>query len=177
MSEEGLLETAGPAGAVLRLRFFRAGDRFAHRLELAEGDSIRPLLESLEGTAAEDWPASPPLQQLHVEERPTGKVALLVGMAGRSHWSLAVETAPNGFLFRAACRLREPPAKLGSRYRLLHPAGESWVTAETPSADSQSAVTSSALIRDSDRAELRPTAEFDALPQRGEWGFRLGGAG
>ena len=52
----------------------------------------RPLLESIEGTATDDWPPSPPLQSLSIETLPDGRrVALLVGMAGRSHWSASIE--------------------------------------------------------------------------------------
>ncbi|MEQ8791856.1 MAG: hypothetical protein RIC55_36705 [Pirellulaceae bacterium] len=49
-------------------------------------------------------------------------MALLVGMAGRSHWSLSVEPrhdeSPDlaGFLFDAACRFGGTPQTLGSRY-------------------------------------------------------------
>jgi hypothetical protein len=90
---------ADPAAEIeadgVRVVFFRAGDRYAHRVEAF--DAVRgewvAVWESLEGAADDVWPASPPLQQLHVEERPEGRVALLVGMAGRTHWSAAVEAA------------------------------------------------------------------------------------
>jgi hypothetical protein len=107
---------AGP----LRLCFERQGDRYAHRVELAAAGGWQTVLESLEGKPDEAWPPSPPLQSLHIEERPGGRrVALLVGMAGRSHWSLSVEADPAAasLAFDAACRLQEVPSFLGSRYR------------------------------------------------------------
>jgi len=75
----------------LRVVFIRQGDRYAHRIEVFDAADWRPAWESLEGTADDVWPPSPPLQQLHVERRAEGPVALLVGMAGRTHWSAAVE--------------------------------------------------------------------------------------
>jgi len=49
----------------------------------------------------------------------TGNVALLVGMAGRSHWSLSVEPIAGraAFLFDAACRLHARPTWLGHVWR------------------------------------------------------------
>lgn len=90
---EAVLEAAG-----VRVVFFRQGDRYAHRVEVfdASGGDWRAVLETVEGMADEVWPASPPLQHLHVEKRAEGPVALLVGMAGRTHWSAAVEVATDG---------------------------------------------------------------------------------
>ena len=45
-------------------------------------------------------------------------VALLVGMAGRSHWSLSVEARDGQLNFDAACRVRGDCNHLGSGYRL-----------------------------------------------------------
>jgi len=122
----------------LAVQFARSGDRYGHRIELRRSGQSIPLLESVEGTPEDDWPPSPPLQQLHVESREAPypgphqegegvraaqAVALLVGMAGRSHWSLGVEavqeTARDGWQFDAACRLRSLAGRLGSRYRVL----------------------------------------------------------
>ncbi|HEY5313316.1 MAG TPA: hypothetical protein VIK18_12390 [Pirellulales bacterium] len=108
-------------GAGWRIVFVRSGDRIAHHVELADGDQREPLLVSIEGSPDEPSPASPPLQQVHFQPLPGGgQAALLVGMAGRSHWSAAVEVPADGrqAAFEIACRAVAPPAWLGSSYRL-----------------------------------------------------------
>lgn len=109
--------------------FTRRGDRVGHAVlrtdcAAAAGEhltSAPALLESIEGTAEDDWPTSPPLKELHFENRPDGRrLALLIGMAGRSHWSLSVEldASAGRVTFDVACRLRSQPERLGSTYRL-----------------------------------------------------------
>ncbi len=103
----------------LRVVFERRGDRFGHRIEVrvAAGAPWRVACRSLEGEADDDWPPSPPFQQLHVERRPRGPVVLLVGMAGRTHWSGAVaEVDDGGVQFDFAARSHETPLRLGSSY-------------------------------------------------------------
>jgi hypothetical protein len=105
----------------LRIRFAREGDRVSHCIELYEEGGFRTLLQSCEGTPAEDWPASPPLKELHFEDRPGGRrLALLVGMAGRSHWSASIELIPEVpvAVFDLACRIRLAPQSLGCRYEI-----------------------------------------------------------
>jgi hypothetical protein len=127
-----LLLTAG----ALRIEFVRQRDRFVHRIGLVVDDNFSPLLTSDEGDASwgnaapndhirgeidAAWPPSPPFQELRIESRDYGQqVALLVGMAGSSHWSASVETDPHAgsTIFDVACRLREPARTLGSRYRI-----------------------------------------------------------
>ncbi|MDX1945596.1 MAG: hypothetical protein SFU86_09310 [Pirellulaceae bacterium] len=111
------------AAGTLRIEFPRVGDRYAQVLSLVSANGqVMPLLESIEGSPADNWPASPPLQNLHLQDLPDGRrVALLVGMAGRSHWSASIETIPGqaALLFDIACRTSDPAATLGNRYRLL----------------------------------------------------------
>lgn len=107
------------SGGGLRIVFVRRGDRFGHTIESVVDGQPRVVFASVEGDAAEPWPASPPFQQLHFEDRPEGKrVALLVGMAGTSHWSASVEfDATRGeAIFDVACRMRSAPVQLGSLY-------------------------------------------------------------
>ena len=116
MSDATTLEGLG-----VRVVFHRLADRFSHVVEATRETDAVLLLESLEGTSEDDWPASPPLQELHFEDRPDGsRLALLVGRAGRSHWSLSIEAAADSsrLVFDAACRVREAPQQLGSQYRL-----------------------------------------------------------
>lgn len=113
-------------GVILRVDFDRAHDRWRHRIFLAlpEGSNIVGpvlLLESVEGTSAEDWPVSPPLQFVSIETRPKKlPVALLMGMSGDGHWSASIEQLPaeRAIRFDIACRAKSHPQNLGSKYRL-----------------------------------------------------------
>ena len=70
------------------------GDRYAHHVSLVHGDQEQVLLNSEEGDEHAAWPPSPPLQQVTLEDHgEEGRVLLLVGMAGRSHWSVAESVA------------------------------------------------------------------------------------
>lgn len=133
MANESELKPAGElTGAGWRILFLRRDDRIAHRIELAtgrstlgglaKGDVFEPLVESIEGSADDPWPPSPALQQLHFHQQTSGgNAALLVGMAGRSHWSAAIEMASDGrqASFELACRSAGQPVWLGTQYRIL----------------------------------------------------------
>jgi hypothetical protein len=105
----------------LAVRFAWQGDRFGHELGVVRGDHFLAIARSLEGTADDDWPDSPALQSLDVDSAAAPhSLALLVGMAGKSHWSASVDIQPgeahrNGsapeLRFDVACRLR--PHELG----------------------------------------------------------------
>ncbi|MCC9609281.1 hypothetical protein LOC68_06005 [Blastopirellula sp. JC732] len=108
-------------GRGLFVSFPRRGDRFGHVVSIVSGDEIVPCMVSLEGDDEEEWPDSPPIQQLSIEERENGAVALGVGQAGKSHWSVTVETfaAERRVEFHVACRLKMHPAQISSRYASL----------------------------------------------------------
>lgn len=127
------IQTAVINGLALRVRFDRQSDRYAHIIECLEGSACRTLFSSVEGSTTDRWPPSPVLQQLHIETRPgldreltenagtiDRKVALLVGMAGRSHWSMSVEpdACEVALVFDVACRISgDEASELGSHYR------------------------------------------------------------
>jgi hypothetical protein len=118
------LEATDTDGDGLRIGFDWHDDRYAHKIFAAAAGRLFPVLESIEGSDQDDWPASPPLQQLSIEElRPGVSVALLVGMAGKSHWSVSIEPTENktGFIFDVACRLKSDEGRLLSSYRRLVP--------------------------------------------------------
>jgi len=119
-----VLDAAGPAGLILRVEFVWRGDRYGHVISnLEPGGSRTPLLESMEGTPADEWPSSPPLQSLHRETLAGGRAALLlVGAAGRSHWSASIEagSGPGELTFDMACRTGGAATQVGSEY-LLRP--------------------------------------------------------
>ena len=98
-------------------------DRHKHVIQIVENGVSRPLLSSVEGDSSDEWPPSPAFQQLHVEQRTDGdhfrNVALLVGMAGRNHWSMSVEApSPAVMVFDVACRVDDrQPVNLRSTYQ------------------------------------------------------------
>lgn len=94
--------------------FLRHDDRTGHRIDFRD----RGLLQSVESDSSEPWPLSPPLQQLSIEDLGAGPVGLLVGMAGKSHWSVSVEAREEMLVFDVACRVRGEPERLGSTYRV-----------------------------------------------------------
>jgi hypothetical protein len=116
-----VLVTGERAGVRLQLRIDRNGDRYHQVVEAVSKTATIPLLCSIDRDERDDWPPSPPLQQLLIEERPTGPVALLVGMAGKSHWSASIECRNShpSFHFDVACRIQRRPVRLGSSYRIL----------------------------------------------------------
>ncbi len=133
------LTALNPNGKGLRVRFYLDGDRYRHVVEAVVADRVTPLLESVEGSGEQPWPASPPFQNLQI--RPLvggGQTVLLTGAAGASHWSVAVEVdvdysrEPEPFepvseasrivsqqqlLFDVACRVKSKSDWLGSTYR------------------------------------------------------------
>lgn len=132
-----MVQVLDGSGRGLRVTFIRQHDRYAHRIDLLDGPNVWCCLSSLEGDGDDTWPPSPPFQQLSIEERSPGhRVALLVGMAGRSHWSAGFECDPAATClgFDLACRVHSPPVRLGSSYRTRFPlsmdaAGRAIVTA------------------------------------------------
>ena len=111
-----------------RVDFVPSGDRIAHVIYVREPRTAnlaeRPwieLLRSVESAADVAWPDSPPLQELHVEDRGGQPVALLVGRAGKSHWSAsfgceAAEGGQQELVIDIACRVTTPPVLIGSGY-------------------------------------------------------------
>jgi hypothetical protein len=126
------LEDRDAAGRGVRIEFLRLQDRYAHRI-LAVGCEEMPvlLLESVEGTAVDQWPPSPAFQALNLEdlqdEESESLSAMLVGTSGSTHWSMSVKSLTasdshgpssreSGFYFDAAARLKSVPKVLSTRY-------------------------------------------------------------
>ncbi len=105
-----------------RFCFERRGDRFAQRFKARVDAHWVTILESVEPAAHEnqndEWPASPALQDWHVEKRDGALVYMAVGRAGKTHWSLAVEVTPLGVIrCDVAARVYTQPGFLGSTFR------------------------------------------------------------
>lgn len=138
------LEAKSLTGESLRVEFVRQGDRYAHHLVAVDAEGYRAiLLDSEEGSANETREPSPPLQSLSIEKLPDGRnVALLVGMAGRRHWSASIEPLPNatGFAFDIACRTPHEEPVLVSTYSVPAPSAATlFVAADESRVDVQSA--------------------------------------
>lgn len=121
----GTLESTAPSGCTLRLILEQAADRVSHRVQVLSPSSLLLAeLQSVEGTSADVWPPSPPLQSCSVEEiRPGQSAAFLVGMSGKSHWSASIEPkhGEGEIFFDFACRVHAPPAWLGTSYAACWP--------------------------------------------------------
>jgi hypothetical protein len=103
----------------LRAVFDYRVDRWGHRIEVRREDQWVAAFSSIEGSADDDWPPSPAFQHIHLQTFSlSGPTALLVGKAGASHWSAAIEAdRETGVLrFDIACRLVGGPSFLGSAY-------------------------------------------------------------
>jgi hypothetical protein len=182
-----ILEALTPAGDGLRAIFFWRVDRFAHRIERIESGATTPLLESLEGSDLDRWPPSPPLQQLTVESLPDGRaVALLVGMAGASHWSMTVEREPDAaaLVFDVACRVKEEGGALGSAYRslvrhelkdesaLLHRPGGQGQPVKVESLPTAGSDGNAHVETDGRGVQIRPAFEIN-VNQTARWKYRI----
>lgn len=118
-----LPRSVNSSGWGLELVLVSLPDRLGHlvRLIAPDGSASDLALASVEDDAAQTWPSSPPLQSIHCELLPAGgTAALLVGMAGKSHWSASMESLPGegALLFDFACRVRETPLRLGTTYQV-----------------------------------------------------------
>lgn len=113
-----IVESLDDAGQGVRVVFAREGDRWRHCVEFVKGECAENAWASVEGTPEMLWPASPAIQECHLQEGPHGPCLLAVGQAGKSHWSLSVSRSPNrtAVAFDIACRVRQSPEFLGSTY-------------------------------------------------------------
>jgi hypothetical protein len=123
----------------VRVEHVRSNDRFAHRILIRCGDRWLPVLESVEGTAADAWPQSPPWQQIVQESvGPNGEDVLLgVGLSGNGHWSIAIDRkhvngsegstsqSQLGLRFDIACKISKGADFLGSTWQCC----EGWAIA------------------------------------------------
>ena len=113
-----------PTGSTLpqlAIEFYWESDRWRHAIGwLDQDDQFGVWLRSLEGSPAESFPPSPPLQDLDLHQLPGGDAALGVGMAGKSHWSFSISILPceSGDYFLADHACLEKPTVVGQEYWL-----------------------------------------------------------
>lgn len=131
MTEKHRLKIASSSDAELIVEFGNAADRWSNRWILINGDVETEIMTSVEGTPEQDWPSSPPLQDISAHELPTGNAILGVGMAGKSHWSASVVAAAEtddcqvircewACLRKDETELRNPKAQLSSVFALCN---------------------------------------------------------
>jgi hypothetical protein len=138
------IEACDEQGMALRIDFDWWRDRYRHTVSAIDsGGAITPLLQSVEGGTEADWPQSPPWQTLSVQEMASARsVALLVGMAGRCHWSGSIEPQPAAatICFDLACRYvpdakhRRPPGEQGCHYLAISPLASTKLLVESDDA-------------------------------------------
>jgi len=86
------IESLNDSGVGVRVRFTWRGDRYGHTISFVRGNEETACVESCEGDSTDDWPPSPPIQEIHEQQNGGGKILFLTGMAGTAHWSMTVET-------------------------------------------------------------------------------------
>ena len=126
----GAIAVADLAGNGLRAEFDWFGDRFSHQVYGVKGEKSTLLLSSEEGNPDELWPASPPLQEFNdpfiLSDVNSGAVGIAVGATGGGYWSVGIDVSdkheeePPAMTFDVACRVRDVPEWLGSRYKLIN---------------------------------------------------------
>jgi len=162
------------AGDRLQLRFARRGDRWEHAIDFRVAGRTVWQLNSDEGTADDAWPSSPPFQSLEMHAQPDGRtIALLVGMAGASHWSASIETDPAGerIVFDVACRVKIEPNWLGSSYVLSDPAGRPRI--EAIALESTADGSQPTIATTGERIVVRVTDLAGSLPRTVRWKYAI----
>ena len=114
MSETIILESNHSTDG-LKIVFERQGDRWSHRL-VAGANEETILLRSVEGDEAQDWPPSPPLQEVNQHQLANGIAVLAVGMAGNSHWSASFSIDSGEIVVELASLCKSRPDFLGTQY-------------------------------------------------------------
>lgn len=118
---------------LLVVHFIWSHDRWGHQLEWRHDHESILLATTLEGDDKQEFPPSPPIQDMSVEHRSGGAVALGVGMAGAAMWSFSAEAKNDQGIveFDWACQPRGMPLWPRQHYR-LHRRLPSSGTAGTP---------------------------------------------
>lgn len=160
-------------------------DRVGHRLVQYRDAAASVVAESVESDHAVPWPPSPVVQQVDACRTTEGTDSLVaVGMAGVSHWSLAVDVDSQAaaISFDVACRIKAPAQFLGSTYQIggsirRHDDRVARVLLN-PTGATQSEVTLEVMVG---RVEVNPGGQLvvlpssisDPLPATVRWKYRF----
>jgi hypothetical protein len=146
-------------------------DRHGHVILIRLQNEVLEILESVEGTDDDEWPPSPPLQQIHEQELPSGSVIWGLGMSGSSHWSgsFAFETDGHSDTRRLhaelALRSDSRNADAVSTYRVIDPKTTVNKTTET-SLEVSTQLSALKISVDLERAQLEWIPERRLLTVR-----------
>lgn len=115
-----LIESINEHGLGIAGDFRERNGQIDHRWFLVKNERRLPILQSVESTL--EWPPSPPVQQFSIEEHDSGTVAMGLGMAGNSHWSVSFQFDRKSVCIVAdiACRTPDGSPQLVTTYQLLH---------------------------------------------------------
>lgn len=111
-----VLESPTEGSTALRVEFLKCGDRFSHIISLVESGRVTPLLDSIEGSPEDFSPLSPPIAEIHQQD----KMLFLTGATSIGHWSISLQADAGLLVFDVACRLKKEPTFLGNSYRILN---------------------------------------------------------
>jgi hypothetical protein len=108
----------GSPSLVCRFQKSGTSDRWENQWLVRRSDEDFLLLSSVEGDDGSNWPPSPPFQDLSKEDLGHTIAVMGVGMAGKSHWSVAVSQEKNCLVADYACLVKQSPQFLGSSWNL-----------------------------------------------------------
>jgi hypothetical protein len=105
----------------VRVLFYREGDRYRHALQSLHAGMVQSVVSSVDDVTHDEWPISPPYQDLRKVADTEGQPSLLlVGSAAHGHWSASVRvvrrSAGSILDFDIAVRLHRLPEFLGMAY-------------------------------------------------------------
>lgn len=156
------------------VQFFRTAHQFGHCVSWTTGEQTIEMITNVE--AGMDWPPSPPVQDVHFEDRDANQILFGVGMAGKSHYSLSIESNRRDKLsFEFACHLKEPPQFLGVTYHL----GRRSTEVDNLVADQITPLENSTVLVEEDLDEstsliIQPkSTERAEIPATVQWGFKI----
>ncbi|NOY29621.1 MAG: hypothetical protein GXP28_05425 [Planctomycetes bacterium] len=170
----------------IQIEFYWTGDRFAHTIlgtHDTHGGQPVPLLESIEGSPEDHFPASPPLVDLHQQD----ETIFLTGATTAGHWSMSIESEESGFLFDTACRVKSLPGSFTSSYRfaksvqasqcdsslILSTASGSFRLESLPLPDAQKSLSCQLAVAGNEVLLKSHAQEGSALPMTVRWRYRL----
>ncbi len=142
----------------IKLTWEYSDDRWRHVLSLLRGDAWEPLLTSVEGTAADDFPASPVFQELLLEQKQSDLCEVqLFGRSGKILFAAAVtlDATKQIVEFDISARLRS-----GVTYERL---SSTYAVPEWQQQDQQAQITTGSgapLLVDPISPEAEPTCKI-----------------